>query len=65
MRVQVNLNENVVKRLDELANVMGVSRSALCAVWIGNSLLAHEKTYQSINDLTKQAINSEDEKKEG
>ena len=34
MRIQVNLHEDVVTRLDELAKKMGVSRSGLCAVYI-------------------------------
>lgn len=66
MRVQVNLNDDVVKRIDELAKVMGVSRSALCAVWIGNSLMAHEKTYQSIEGLTHKAFEGvQEETKKG
>lgn len=45
MKVQVNLSDELVKKIDEYAKVMGVSRSALCAVWIGQGALGYEKTF--------------------
>lgn len=38
MRIQVNLHEDVVARIDELAKKMGLSRSGLCAVYIMQGL---------------------------
>lgn len=43
MRIQVNISDDVAKRIDELAKGMGVSRSALCSIWISNELAKHEK----------------------
>lgn len=38
MRLQVNVGEDVVKRIDSLAKEIGVSRSALCSMIIYRSL---------------------------
>ena len=37
MRLQVNVGEDVVKRIDSLAKEIGVSRSALCSMIIYRS----------------------------
>ena len=38
MRLQVNVSDSVVKRIDMLAKEIGVTRSALCSMMIYNSL---------------------------
>lgn len=38
MRIQVNLHEDVVAKLDEMAKKIGLSRSGLCAVYIMQGL---------------------------
>ena len=38
MRLQVNVGDNVVKRIDMLAKEIGVTRSALCSMIIYHSL---------------------------
>lgn len=57
MRVQVNVNDNLVKKIDEYASAMGVSRSALCSVWIATAIMGMEKGLDTIsamgNDLTQ------------
>ena len=35
MRIQVNLSDSMVERLDRMAEDYGVTRSALCAMLIG------------------------------
>ena len=45
MKVQVNVSDELVKKIDEYAKIMGISRSALCAVWIGQGALGYEKTF--------------------
>lgn len=42
MRVQVNVSDDLVKKIDEYAKIMGVSRSALCSVWIGQIVMCYE-----------------------
>lgn len=60
MKVQVNVSDELVKKIDEYAKIMGISRSALCAVWIGQGVLGYEKTFdifqstfgESLSNLT-------------
>lgn len=51
MRVQVNLSDDMVKRLDMYAELMGVSRSALCALAIGQTVLGYDKAYAKIDNV--------------
>lgn len=46
MKVQVFVSDEFVARIDKFAKAIGVSRSALCAVWIGQSLMEMEKTLE-------------------
>lgn len=50
MRVQVNLSDNMVERVDNLAKNYGVSRSSLCSMAIGQFVMGVE---QSISILEK------------
>lgn len=50
MRIQVSVSDQMVERLDKIAAEMGVSRSALCSTFIGQAVLAHEKTYTMVQD---------------
>ncbi len=43
MRIQVNLNENMVISIDKYAKLLGVSRSSLCAIWISQGEMDFEK----------------------
>lgn len=45
MRIQVNVADDIAKRIDILAKQMGVSRSSLCSIWIAQALSAAEKEY--------------------
>lgn len=59
MRVQVNVSDDLVKKIDEYAKVMGVSRSALCSVWIGQSAMSYEQSFaivQQMSDNLGQAL---------
>lgn len=59
MRVQVNLSDDLVKKIDGYAKVMGVSRSALCSVWIGQSAMSYEQSFaivQQMGDKLEQAL---------
>lgn len=50
MRIQVSVSDSMVERLDKIAEEMGISRSALCSTFIGQAVLAHEKSYSMIQD---------------
>ena len=51
MRIQVNVNDDLVKQIDEYAEMMGISRSALCATFIGQGVLGYNKSFKIIDDL--------------
>lgn len=51
MRIQVNLSEEMIKKLDEYATKMGISRSALCATFIGQGVLGYQKSFEVIDTI--------------
>lgn len=51
MKVQVNVSDDLVKQIDEYAETMGISRSALCATFIGQGVLGYNKSFKIIDDL--------------
>lgn len=60
MKVQVNLSNDLVARIDKFAKAMGVSRSALCGVWIGQTLMSLEKTLEVGQKAIETFLTSED-----
>lgn len=51
MRLQVNANEQMVAKLDKYAEMMAVSRSALCSMLIGQGLMGLDRSCGILNDL--------------
>lgn len=51
MRVQVNISDAFVAKIDKYAQAMGVSRSALCSMFIGQGIMGFDKSFQVIDDL--------------
>lgn len=51
MRLQVNVADEMVTRIDDIASQMGVSRSALCSVAIGQYIMSLDKTMDILNAL--------------
>lgn len=45
MRIQVNIPEDVVSHLDEIAKKIGLSRSSLCALYISDGLRLDKQIY--------------------
>lgn len=69
MRVQVNLSDSMVERVDSYAKLMGVSRSALCSMLIGQGVMNFEKSMDIIgsfgdklSDAFEKAIRDDEEK---
>ena len=44
MRVQVNLSDEMVGKVDAYARKMGVSRSALCSMFVGQGIMNYDKS---------------------
>ena len=51
MRVQINLNEDLVKKIDDFAASIGQNRSSVCAMWIGQAALGIEKATQTLERM--------------
>lgn len=51
MRVQVNLSEQMVERINNYAEQMGVSRSALCSMLISQGIMSYDKSFDMIQSL--------------
>ena len=49
MRVQVNVDDEMVKKIDAYAKRMGVTRSALCSVFIGQGIMGYEKSFEVLD----------------
>jgi metal-responsive CopG/Arc/MetJ family transcriptional regulator len=56
MRIQVNLSEKMVNKIDYLAENMGVSRSALCSTIIGQYVMGLEKSFEAIENKMSKMI---------
>lgn len=50
-KVQVTLNNDMVARIDRLAESIGVSRSAYLATVIGQVIVAQEQTMNLVPDI--------------
>lgn len=62
MRVQVNLSDEMVEKVDFYAKQMGVSRSALCSMLIGQGIMSYNKSFDifsSIGNLIGDSLLSE------
>lgn len=46
MKIQTNVSEEMVEKVDYWAKKIGVSRSAFCAMAIGNAVMGYEKTME-------------------
>lgn len=51
MKLQVNVSDELVTQIDKYAEMMGISRSALCATFIGQGVLGYNKSFQMIDSL--------------
>ena len=60
MKVQINLSDDLVARIDKFAKAMGVSRSALCGVWSGQTVMSMEKTLETGQKVIEELLNDVD-----
>ena len=51
MRIQVNLSDEMVSKVDAYATKMGVSRSALCSMLVGQGIMSYDKSMDLISIL--------------
>jgi len=60
MKVQVNVNDDLVKRIDYYAKKMGVSRSSLCGMFIGQAVMTYDKSFDILDNVAKSQMKSTD-----
>jgi len=53
MRIQINLSDNMVKKVDLLADNYGVSRSALCSTIIGQYVYGVDTAVNALSEAIK------------
>lgn len=58
MRVQVNLSDEMAVKVDNYAKKMGVSRSALCSVLIGNAIMGYDSASEVLDTLASKMAQS-------
>lgn len=51
MRIQVNLSNEMVERVDFYSKKMGVTRSALCSMLIGQGIMSYDKSMDVLSLL--------------
>lgn len=56
MKVQVNISDDMVARIDEIAKTYGVSRSALCSVFIGQAVASTERAFDAVSEAGKNIL---------
>lgn len=56
MRIQVNLSDDIVGKLDLYAKKIGVSRSAFCAMSIGQTVMSYEKSFDIVKEIGEKAL---------
>ena len=45
----MNVDDEMVKKIDAYAKRMGVTRSALCSVFIGQGIMGYEKSFEVLD----------------
>lgn len=51
MRIQINLNEETLKRVDEEAKRIGVARGSMLSTWIGEKVNALDQSRNMFRDI--------------
>lgn len=53
MRIQINLSDRILKRVDEEAELLGTSRGAMLTTWIGEKINNIDQTRAIMKDFSK------------
>lgn len=56
VRVQVNISDEMVVKIDEYARKMGVSRSALCSVLVGQGIMNYERSADLLQVISDKVL---------
>jgi len=56
MRIQINLSDEMVGKVDAYATIMGMSRSSLCAYFIGQSIMGLDRANNTITQFGESVV---------
>lgn len=59
MKVQVTMDDDMVKRIDNYAKQMSVSRSAFCSMIIGQGLMSLDKSMLLFEEMAQKYGNEQ------
>lgn len=59
MRVQVNLSDDIIAKVDSMAKSYGVPRSTLLSVWIGQIVSGYENVNKAASDAIQESVKVE------
>lgn len=54
MRIQVNVSDKLAEKLTNYANAIGVSRSQLCTVFIGQAIMGLDKAIETVDSINRE-----------
>lgn len=64
-KMQVIISEEMKERLEKYCKITGVSMSAMCNVFIGQGLMAYEKSFDIMDALKSKMLSQVDTKGNG
>lgn len=56
MRIQVNLGDDLIERVDDYARKMGVPRATLCTLLIGQGIMGFDKALETVEKTAPNLI---------
>lgn len=59
MKLQVNINDDLLQKIDNYAEYIGISRSALCATFIYEGIVKYENIDISSKGILVSSLDSE------
>lgn len=56
MRIQVNVSEAMLSKIDKYVEYMGVTRSSFCSQLIAQGLIGMDKAFEAVEELKNETV---------
>lgn len=63
MRLQVNISENMLKKIENYSSEFGISKSAFCSMLIGQGILGLDSTKDVLTNLSLDLLSKQKQEK--
>lgn len=63
MRLQINVSENLAKKIEYYSNEFGVSKSAFCSMMLGQSVLGLDGAKDALTQVGKELLKNDNKQK--